>query len=45
MVKETVFNPKATIEDKELDNKLRPTSWKDFAGQKKIKEQLVCLRK
>jgi Holliday junction DNA helicase RuvB len=40
MKKEAVFNPKATVEDKELDNKLRPSSWEDFAGQKKIKEQL-----
>jgi Holliday junction resolvasome RuvABC ATP-dependent DNA helicase subunit len=36
MTKERVINPKPTIEDKELDNELRPTSWQDFAGQKKI---------
>ena len=40
MVKERVANPKPTSEDKELDNKLRPASWQDFAGQGKIKEQL-----
>ncbi len=40
MVKERVINPKATFEDRELDNKLRPASWQDFAGQGKIKEQL-----
>ncbi|MCK4904898.1 Holliday junction branch migration DNA helicase RuvB [bacterium] len=40
MAKERVINPKPTFEDKELDNELRPASWKDFAGQGKIKEQL-----
>jgi Holliday junction DNA helicase RuvB len=40
MVKERVVNPRPTSEDKELDNKLRPASWQDFAGQEKIKEQL-----
>jgi Holliday junction DNA helicase RuvB len=40
MAKERVINPKPTLEDKELDNELRPTSWRDFAGQVKIKEQL-----
>lgn len=40
MAKERVINPKPTLEDRELDNELRPSSWKDFAGQGKIKEQL-----
>ncbi len=40
MAKERVINPKPTLEDKELDNELRPISWQDFAGQGKIKEQL-----
>lgn len=40
MEKRRVINPKATSEDKELDKKLRPTRWEDFAGQEKIKEQL-----
>lgn len=38
--KDRITNPKVTPEDKELDQKLRPTSWEDFAGQEKIKEQL-----
>lgn len=40
MAKERVINPKPTYEDRKLDDKLRPASWQDFAGQGKIKEQL-----
>ena len=40
MTKDRIINPRPTSEDKELDNELRPLSWKDFAGQEKIKEQL-----